>query len=277
MQESARIFSLLMQVMMIAPITAPLLGGFLLEHGSWRLIFWTLCGLGLAGFAWGLVALPDSQPKAQRAPLNLGNIVYAYARQMRRTAFMTYTVAGGFILSSLFTYISASAFIFTQHFTLSPIQFSYLFAANSVGLVIGGFLSNQLLKYGWSARLIMLVGMGLHAAFGLGLFMLAQAEQVTLVVYGSLLALAISALGLIFGNLTALTMADAGKQAGVASALMGVMHYVMAAGIGYVVSLAAAEITSLPATIALCGVLALTLCLSIRHPQPQENHPLGKG
>ncbi|MFC6479060.1 hypothetical protein ACFQDN_24640 [Pseudomonas asuensis] len=119
--------------------------------------------------------------------------------------------------------------------------------------------------------------MGLNAASGLGLFLLAQAEQVTPGVYGSVLALVISAPGLNFGNLTALTMADAGKQAGVASALMGVMHYVMVAGIGYVVSLAVAEITSLPATIALCGVLALILCLSIRHPQPQENHPLGKG
>lgn len=269
-KESARIFSLLMQVMMIAPITAPLLGGFFLEHGSWRLIFWCLCGLGLAGFVWSLAVLPDSQPKAQRAPLNVGRIMSAYVRQMRRPVFMVYTLAGGFILGSLFTYISASAFIFTQHFTLSPIQFSYLFAANSIALVVGGLISNSLLKRGWSTRAIALAGMGLHALAGAGLFLLAQAGHATLEIYGSLLALAIGALGLVFGNLTALTMADAGKQAGIASALMGVMHYLMSAGVGYVVSFAAAGITSLPATIGVCGALALVLCASIRSGHAME-------
>ena len=33
--DSARIFSLLMQVMMIAPILAPVIGGYLLGHGGW--------------------------------------------------------------------------------------------------------------------------------------------------------------------------------------------------------------------------------------------------
>lgn len=45
---------------------------------------------------------------------------------------MAYTLAGGFVLGSLFNYISASAFVFTGHFGLSASQFSYLFAGNSV-------------------------------------------------------------------------------------------------------------------------------------------------
>ncbi|WZB73687.1 multidrug effflux MFS transporter [Achromobacter insuavis] len=236
--ESARIFSLLMQVMMIAPIAAPILGGSLLAHGGWRGIFWVLAGLGAAGLAWGWRALPDSLPAERRAPLHAGAILRAYGRQLRHPAFMAYTLAGGFILGSLFNYISASAFVFTGHFGLSATQFSYLFAGNSVALVLGGMISNRLLDQRRSATAILLAGIAAHALAGLVLFLLARAGQAPFAVYAGLLAVAVGALGLVFGNLTALTMSHAGKQAGVASALMGTLHYLMSAAIGYAVSLA---------------------------------------
>lgn len=47
------------------------------------------------------------------------------------------------------------------------------------------------------------------------------------IVYRMLIGLAIGALGLVFGNLTTLTMGDAGRQTGIASALMGVLQYLM--------------------------------------------------
>lgn len=80
-------------------------------------------------------------------------------------------------------------------------------------------------------------------------------------VYVGLLAIAIAALGLVFGNLTALTMNHGGRQAGVASALMGTLHYLLAAGVGYVVSLATQGPALMPLTIALCGVMALVMCM----------------
>jgi len=256
LQESARIYSLLMQVMMIAPIVAPLLGGYLLAHGSWRFIFWVLAGLGVIGLVWSIAALPDSLPRAQPVPLSIGNTLSAYARQTRRPVFMAYTLAGGFILGSLFTYISASAFVFTQHFELTATQFSYLFAANSITLVVGGLLSNKALSLWGSPKRITLVGVALHILAGFSLFLLIQADLAGLIAYCVLLGLAIGALGLVFGNLTALTMGDAGKQTGIASALMGVLQYLMSALIGYVVSLAPQDPSLLPLTIATCGCLA---------------------
>ena len=86
--------------------------------------------------------------------------------------------------------------------------------------------------------------------------MLIQTGLAGLISYGLLLGLAIGALGLVFGNLTALTMGDAGKQTGIASALMGVLQYLLSAVIGYVVSLAPQGAGLLPITIATCGCLA---------------------
>ncbi|MGU3493274.1 multidrug effflux MFS transporter [Xanthobacteraceae bacterium A53D] len=260
LKECARIFSLLMQVMMIAPILAPILGGFVLGHGSWRLIFWMMAGLGAAGFVWGLYAIPETLPAAGRMPLRLGTTLRAYGGQMRDRAFMAYTLAGGFILGSLFVYISASAFVFSDHFGLSEVQFSYVFAANSVALVLGGQLADRLLKRGRAERGIMLAGIALHTLAGAILFAVTQTTGASFVTYALLLAVAVGALGLVFGNLTALTMSHAGKQAGVASALMGTVQYLMSAVVGVAVSLMAPGPAQIPAAIVCCGLAALVLC-----------------
>lgn len=257
--ESARIFSLLMQVMMLGPILAPILGGYLLGHGGWRSIFWMLAALGAAGCVWGWRAIPDSLPRARRVPMAPRAMFSAYAGQLGRSAFMAYTLAGGCILGSLFVYISGAAFVFTGHFALTPETFSYVFAGNSVALVLGGVLSNALLKRRQSAQRVMVAGMALHTLAGGALFLAAGSAAITLPVYAGLLAVAVGALGLVFGNLTALTMHHAGKQAGVASALMGMLHYLLAAVIGYAVSLWGQDIAALPLAVAACGAAALLL------------------
>lgn len=276
--ESSRIFSLLMQVMMIAPILAPLIGSYLLDHGGWRFIFWVLASLGTLGLLWGWRTIPDSLPVADRSPLEIKPILQAYGQSLRHRVFMAYTLSGGFILGSLFIYISASAFVFTQHFELSPSQFSVLFATNSICLVLGGFVSNALLKRNMAARHIALFGILLHALTGLLLFTLTRDAGISLPTYAGLLALAIGSLGLVFGNLTALTMNHAGHHAGVASALMGMLHYLLAAVLGYLVSLLAQGIGLLPLAIGICGLLALLACLWGAHQeqnQPNQPQPLG--
>lgn len=259
--ESARIFSVLMQVMMLAPILAPLLGGYLLQHGGWRLIFWALAVLGLAGVVWGARILPETLPASQRVPLHAGAILRSYGRQLIAPVFMGYVLAGGMILGALFAYISGAPFVFTQYFGLDPQQFSYLFAANAICLVLFGVAGNELLKRGAPEQRVMYMGLGLHVAAGVLLWLAVVLTKLPLWGYAALLALAIGSLGLVFGNLTALTMAHAGPQAGLASALMGMLQYLVAAVVGYFASMAGPGLQPLPVTIAVCGVLAIVCCV----------------
>ena len=266
--ESAPIFSLLMQIMMIAPILAPIIGGFLLEQGSWRLIFWALAGIGVLGLLWGIVTVPETLPAQQRSSLSLSSILHSYSQQLRLPIFMAYTLAGSFVLSSLFLYISHSAFIFTQHFDLTPSVFSYLFAGNAVSLVIGGQLSTSLLKRGFTETRVTYIGLCLHLLSGALLFVIVQLGLASLWSYATLIALAIGSLGLIFGNLTALTMHHSGKQAGVASALMGTLQYLISALAGYVIAFFGQGPAVLPLAIAGCALLALLFCKLAERPQP---------
>lgn len=261
LKESAQVFSLLMQAMMLGPILAPVLGGIILEISQWRMIFWVLAIVGMIGFIWGWRQIPDSLPIEKRTPLNIEHLLRTYIAQLCNKEFILYAIAAGFAMSGLFLYISGSPFVFREHFGLSSTMFSYLFALNSIGLVLGGMISNFFLVRGISARRLLLVGIICHAIFAAILYSLTVSNGVSLWSYAALIALSIASLGLVFGNITALTMNRGGSQVGAASSVMGVLQYLLPALTGYIVTFFVQSISLLPLSIAICGATSLLLLL----------------
>jgi DHA1 family bicyclomycin/chloramphenicol resistance-like MFS transporter len=259
--ESAKIYSVLMQVMMVAPILAPLTGGLVLQVAGWHALFWLLTLAGTITLLWCLFGLPETLPPQRRIRLDGRSALRAYGNVLGQRDFMLLTLAGGFILGSLFTYISASSFIFTRTFSLTPTTFSALFALNSVMLIGGGFISNALLRRGYREITLTLAGIVTHAGTALVLLLLTLSGVASLTLFTLLIAVAVGALGLVFGNLTALTMQQAKHQAGVASSVMGAMQYLQSSVIGIIYSKCAFGLEGLPLTMLACGIVALVFCL----------------
>ena len=74
-RESARMYSMLVLVMGLAPILAPLIGGQLLLYWGWRTIFLVLSGFGLLCFALVLFGLPESLPAEGRTGKKVGEML----------------------------------------------------------------------------------------------------------------------------------------------------------------------------------------------------------
>ncbi|HIW07176.1 MAG TPA: multidrug effflux MFS transporter [Candidatus Ignatzschineria merdigallinarum] len=267
LKESAHVFSLLMQAMMLGPILAPVLGGIVLDISDWRMIFWVIAFVGFISLLWAWKLVPDSLPIENRSPINLKHVMKTYWAQMGNYNFILYALASGFAMSGLFLYVSSSAYIFREHFGLSSSMFSYLFAMNSIGLVVSGMISNLFLVKGVSARRLLMIGMVIHTLFSAILYLLTTQMELTILVYTFFLAISISALGLVLGNITALTMSSGGKQAGAASSVMGVLQYLLPAITGYIASLFVQSIALLPIAIAICGVLGIALLLLCKKTQ----------
>ena len=270
LKESAHVFSLLMQAMMLGPILAPVLGGIVLDISDWRMIFWVIAFVGFISLVWAWYLVPDSLPVANRSPLNFKYVLKTYLTQMGNYRFMLYALASGFAMSGLFLYVSSSAYIFREHFGLSSAMFSYLFAVNSIGLVVSGMISNIFLVRGVSARRLLMIGMVIHTIFSAILYLLTQQMELSILLYTTFLAISISALGLVLGNITALTMNSGGKQAGAASSVMGVLQYLLPAITGYIASLFVQSIALLPIAIAICGILGIALLLFCRGSKIEE-------
>lgn len=259
-QSSARIYSMLMQVMMIAPITAPMLGGLILLYGEWHLIFWALAALGIVCGLFTLRLLPETLPVERRVPLSMRSIVRNYAIQLSNPSFLFYTLATSCTLGCLFIYINNSPFVFIDMFKLTPNQFSYIFAANALVMIAISQINLRLLKL-YSVARVLFIGLSGFIGIGLALLALVQLGAVTLWSYSVLLGLGMAMLGLITGNLTALTMAHTQQHAGIASALMGLIQFLLAAAIGFLSSIAAApSLYTLPLALLGLGLVALGFC-----------------
>ena len=86
-EEAARVLSLLMLVMGLAPILAPLAGGWVLAHAGWRAIFWVLVVFGLACLAAVLAWLPETRPTTP-LPATHGDVPLAWYQLLADRRFL---------------------------------------------------------------------------------------------------------------------------------------------------------------------------------------------
>lgn len=266
--QSARLFSLMMQVFMVAPVVAPLLGAWLVQHGWWRGIFWLLSAFGLLSLLWCWRALPETLPRAQRQAQHPRLIVRGYARLLNNRPYLLNTLSGAFLLGSLFGYISGAPFVLIDGFGLSPQGFGAVFAGNAVALVVAGRINDGLLARVGPARLLG-AALWLHVAAALGLLAVALLlpPPAAMLPFIAALALVVGSLGLTFGNSTALTMDCARDQVGYAAAMMGVLQYAVGALSGLALAplgralggVAGGPAVALALTLVLCSLMALAL------------------
>lgn len=272
-RESARMYSLLLLMMGLAPITAPLIGGQILIFFGWRAIFLTLSGFGLLCLALVLFSLPETLPTERRMRASLGAVFRVYGGILADRRFWGYGLTGGLALGTMFAYIAGSPFVFIELNGVAPERYGLLFGTNALGLISASQLNRWLLKR-FESREILTVALTIIAACGLLLAILTVAGIGGFSGMLVLLFCCVASNGLVQPNAAALAMAPHGRQAGSAAALLGMIQFSIAAGTGFLVSVLHNG-TALPmvGTIALCAVSAFfILQLVVLRPLPLKAH-----
>lgn len=270
-RESARMYSLLVLVMGVAPITAPLIGGQLLVAFGWRSIFFVLAAFGLLCFALVWFGLNESLPQERRTREGLGHALVAYAKLLTDRRYMGFALAGGLASAAMFAYISGSPFVFIELNGVPPEQFGFLFGANAFGLIAASQLNRWLLTKYTSFRLLF-TALSVTASASLLLFSTALFEIGGFPLLLALLFITIASTGMVGPNAMAMAMAPYGRRAGSASALLGATQFAAGALAGALVGLLAND-TALPMTgvIALCGVGAWVILWLATTTHPQKS------
>src|SRR5690554_5616771 len=143
--ESARVFSQLMLVMGVAPILAPLVGGWLMVLGGWQSIFASLALFSAAFGVLVLFRLPETLsmdvPRSQ-----LSSALGRYARLLREPEFMFHALTGGIAMAGMFAYIAGSPFVFIELYGVPAEHYGWLFGLNSAGFILAAQLNGRLLR-----------------------------------------------------------------------------------------------------------------------------------
>lgn len=231
-----RTFALLSQIMALAPVVAPVLGGLVLSLGSWRTVFAVLAGFGVLQFLVVWLVIPESLPPQRRHGGGLGTSFGLMGHLLRDRSFVGYMLVMGFAGAALFSYIAGSSFVFEDLHHLSATSYSLIFASNAVALVISGQIFARLSR---RFRLNRLLVFGLAVAGAANLAQLLLAVLVGESVAGTWVCLFISMLGIgvVFPSTMTIGQTIGRDTPGSASALIGATQFLCGAAASPLVGL----------------------------------------
>jgi len=233
-QRAAQTFSMLMLVMGVAPILAPMVGGYVAEYFGWRAIFGILGTLGLLSWACTLLFLPETHPASRERPSLLSSF-RATGSILRDKEFLGYTLAAGAVTAGMFAYIAGSPFVFITLLGISPERYGWIFGVNSLGLIVAAQMNSLLLKK-FPLESILRVATSGTCVFAIALFIASHLSRSPVALLIPLFFF-ISSLGLTVPNALAGALAHQGRRAGTASSLMGTIRWSIAFLASFLVSL----------------------------------------
>jgi DHA1 family bicyclomycin/chloramphenicol resistance-like MFS transporter len=221
--RAAQMMSTLMTVMAIAPLLGPSLGGLILHVASWRAIFWTLVGVGLATLA-ALCALPETLPPERRSREPLWRAMAGYAELLRHRRLLGYAGAGGFFYGGIYAYIAGTPFAYITFHHVSPQFYGVLFGVGIVGIMLANQINSRLVIRLGGDRLMLAGALGAAVA-GILLALDAWTGWGKLMGLVIPLFLFVSAAGFIVANSIAGALGSFPERAGAVSALVGAIQY----------------------------------------------------
>lgn len=218
--ETARMLSLMMLIMGVAPILAPLLGGVLLSIAGWRANFWLLTGFGLAVGTAAFFRLRESRSEATAAQARSESPFQAYLALFRQRRLVGYILAGALNGATLFTYISTSPSLLIGTYGISPAHFGWVFGLNAAGVIGSNQVNRYLLRRRTPDQVLArasLISAGLAALLAIAA-VTGIGERWSVL---PLLFLLLASYGFMQGNTTAGALSVDPLRAGSSSALIG--------------------------------------------------------
>ncbi|WAH35990.1 multidrug effflux MFS transporter [Alicyclobacillus dauci] len=223
--ELTKFFSLISVMSSVAPLLAPLAGSAVISFTKWEGVFYLL---GILGFILSITTiwrLKETLPAEKRIRSNFGQMFGNFKTLLGNRVFMGYVLAQGFMLGGVFAYVAGTPFVYQKIYGVSPQVFSMLFALNGIVLITASQVVRKLAGRIPEHRI-------LH--FGLGLSFIATITVLVVVLtHGPLFALVIplvcyvASMGTIGPVSFTLAMESQGHVAGSASALLGVIPFLL--------------------------------------------------
>ncbi|MDD1515248.1 multidrug effflux MFS transporter [Priestia sp. CNPSo 3706] len=254
--DLTKFFSMLMLVNGLAPIVAPVLGGQLLQVVSWRGVFGVLTVLGALMLLAVIVGLKETLPVEQRKTGGLKEVLSTFGILLKDRTFVGYALAQGFVMSAMFAYISGSTFVLQDIYGLSPQMFSFVFAINGIGLILATQITGRLA--GKIEEKDLLVHSLFQAVVSSILLIVIIFIHAPVAFVCVILFFVVSSVGIVNTTVFSLAMQNQSANAGSASALLGLLPFLLGATVAPLVGLGEGK-TALPMglVIAACALIAL--------------------
>jgi MFS transporter, DHA1 family, multidrug resistance protein len=233
-REAAKVMSTMAIIMLMAPLVAPVVGSGLLYLADWWLIF-----VFLAAYAAFLMWLLGTRLPETRAPgsptASPRQVLANYASVLRHREAMGYVCAASMSFAGLFAFITASPFLYLDHFGLSPGLYPLVFGVNVVAMAASNRLNIRLLRHRSPQRNLRLgLAIQLGAAAGLVLVVASGLESLWTMV--PLIMVFAGTIGLVAPNAISSLLDHFHHMSATAAALQGSIQFSCGALAGVLVA-----------------------------------------
>ena len=243
----------------LAPMLAPIAGGFLHDWFGWRSVFVTLVGVGCLLTAGYAAILPETNAGRDPHALRLGAMFANYKTLWTTPVFAAHALLMALLFSGQLVFISSSSFVLVDDLGLSERLYGFSFGLVAFGIMAGATLSRRLAGV-WSARRIVLTATVAGGAMStaMALTALSGVEGVASIVLPMMVVAGVNGMSGPAARSSALVPFP--QMAGLASALMGFSRIGIASvySIGYNSLLSPGPVT-MTCAIAAASVSALVL------------------
>jgi len=222
--QMAKVMSLMLTIILFAPMIAPVIGGYVLVWFGWRAVFWTLVIFGVAAILVILFGIRESLPPERRTTPGVKPVLRGYAAVLTHRQAIGYVLAGGITFGALFAFLSGAPFVFIEYYGVAPEHLGFIFTLNVLGVMGGGWLNSKLV-----------VTRGVFQMFSFGVWLLLAGAIVLFVLiatnvwglWGVILGIVFFTLplNLINANAAAGALEYFPHSAGTASAVVGSVRY----------------------------------------------------
>jgi MFS transporter, DHA1 family, multidrug resistance protein len=255
-KELTKFFTLMVLVGNLGPILAPIAGGAILAFRDWNWVFVALASIGVILVFTASFKLKETLPVEKRVPSNLPQVLGNFGTLFKNKEFMGYAFTQGFITTGIFAYVSGISFVYQNVYGVTPQQFSLLFGVNGLALIIGsqsvGRLTDTI-----SEQTFLRIGLGLANVSGLWL-LIALMLKAPLIGVAIPVFFFVCSISLIGTTSFTLAIESQGHMAGSASALLGVLPFVMGSLAAPLVGIGGAY-TGVPMAAVIFGASVLAL------------------
>ncbi|WP_028117704.1 Bcr/CflA family multidrug efflux MFS transporter [Ferrimonas senticii] len=260
-EEFARAISFVMLVMQLAPLLAPIMGGYLLKFAGWHSLFVFLVLIAITMIVAVTLGIGETLVPEKRSELSFRGALRTYRQVLTNGYCMSYLAIGIMTAGSLFAFITNASFVYIEFFDLAPQHFGYVFGLN-IGLMMlcTSINARYVGRYGTRRMLGWALWLGLIGAVLLVLARLLLPDSMWGITIPVMLIL--GPLGIISANGTSLALEPFAHAAGSVAALGGFMRFTWGAAVGVAISTLHTG-TPLPLVVAMaaCSAAALAIYL----------------
>jgi DHA1 family bicyclomycin/chloramphenicol resistance-like MFS transporter len=261
-EEAARVMSWVISVMALAPILAPVLGGYIAKWADWRMNFWVLTAFAGLVLLAVLVFLGESNRHKDPTATNLVTMASNFGTMLRHRIYVGFLITNVCMFAGLFSWIMGSSFVLIDRMGMAPEHYGIAFGIASVGFLSGAQTAARLVRRLGIERMCV-VGAGCAAIGGVAILVLLwSGVQTPMAVMGPTIVYFFG-MGITVPNLQAGAVSPFPRQAGAASSLIGVFQYASAGAVTFVLGLFGFDPALLMATMMGIAGIAAIVCFTL--------------